>query len=284
MKTRLHTFPFWSLALLCSSRFKPSVLLRGVHLPLKLGAVYFLLSVMLSAGQPKPVLIIKNDSDQSYRGVLDWDCPVFSAYSDGVVIWRKGWACSVSAFSISHNNKAELIVNQFTELAGAYGGKVFALTSSSDPEETAIWCGGKSIVIKGDWRKPHVLKSDNPEIAAEYVQLNENERKLWSALPAKIRDALTEVAAFDDVDAKRWQPEKVVVTLEPGGLGDPVAWPSSWPQNFVFVPGSQIMKRVELPGSMLDQLLDLLTINGRQPRTVLLAGERRYGRISFLFP
>jgi len=35
---------------------------------------------------------------------------------------------------------------------------------------------------------------------------------------------------------------------------------------------------------MLDQLLDLLTINGRQPRTVLLAGERRYGRISFLFP
>lgn len=237
------------------------------------------------AANAQPRVVIHHYPQRVDRGVLKWDCPVFAAYRDGSVIWRKNWATSVDAFAITEGPTTTEIAAKFETLMARYGGKTFTLTDSSDPEVTTVWSAGKMLTILGDWRKPRLLKTSDSENADSYRQGNEHERKLWSTLPAEVRALLTAVISFEDKDGKAWRPEKLSLLLQPPNRirVEPVAWPMQWPQSFAVVPGSQAMKSIELPGGMLDELLQLLPTDG-EPKAVLLNGEARYAEIRFVFP
>lgn len=238
-----------------------------------------------SAMNPQPRVVIHHYPQRVDRGVLKWDCPVFAVYRDGSLIWRKNWAASIDAFAITDGPTAADIARKFETLMARYGGRTFTLTDSSDPEVTTVWVAGKMLTILGDWRKPRIFETSDPENAESYRKANEHERELWSTLPAEVRDLLTTVIAFQDTDGKAWRPERLTLLLQPPNRTrvEPVTWPSQWPQSFTAVPGSQAMKSIDLPGEMLDELLRLLPNDG-EPKAVLLNGEARYAEIRFVFP
>ena len=256
-----------------------------LHLLVGLVVTSHLVASQEPVANAQPRVVIRHFPQSIDRGVLKWDCPVFAAYTDGVVIWRKGWAASVGAFSETQSQMAEETVRKLEAMAAHYGEKTFVLTASSDPEVTTVWSSGKTLTILGDWRKPSLLEAVDPKDAENHNWTNENEQKLWSTLPAEIRDALATAAIFDDKDGKAWRPEKISLLLQPPNRTrvEPAAWPAQWPQSFTGVPGSQAMKWIELPGSMLDELLELLPPDG-QPKAVLLGNEARYAEIRFVFP
>lgn len=257
--------------------------LRPARFLLKLGVVLPLLAATLVGTEPRPILVINHYPNRIDRGVLDWDCPVFAAYSDGTTIWRRDWNRSLDAFATSCGKSSDHLVKRFRELTALYGGKIFTLTSSSDPDGTTIWCEGKVISIEGDWKKPRVLTTGNPEYAAAFALATQEEERLWAKLPPKLREALLELSSFNDPTAKSWRPTKLAVTLVPGGLGEPVEWPADWPRNFIPVPEQPGIVQAAFPGDMLEPLLNLLAKDS-QPRAVLVSGKRMYGRIGFLFP
>lgn len=255
----------------------------GRTLVLKTALACSLFFVSLKGAEPTPVLVVNSYPNLTDRGVFEWDCPVFAAYSDGGTIWRRGWARSLEAFAMTCGESTDQVVKKFRELAALYSGKVFTLTAGSDPEITTIWCEGKVISIKGDWRKPHVLTTGNAAYAAAYASANQEEQRLWSKLPSELREALSELSSFNDTTAKSWRPTKLMVTLIPGGLGEPVEWPADWPRNFVPVPEQPGIIQAEFLGEMLEPLLNLFARDGH-PQAVRFAGKRMYGRIGILFP
>lgn len=250
---------------------------------LKTMLVCSLLFTSLKGAEPNPVLVVNSYPNLTDRGVFEWDCPVFVAYSDGMAIWRKGWARSLDAFVAACDESTVPLVRKLHELTALYNGKVFTLTASSDPEITTIWSEGKVIRIEGDWRRPHVVTTGNAEDAAAYASTNRDEQRRWSQLPAELREVLSGLSSLNDTVAKSWRPTKLMVTLIPGGLGEPVEWPADWPRNFIPVSEQPGIIQAEFPGDMLEPLLNLLARDG-QPRAVRFAGKRMYGRIGILFP
>lgn len=246
-------------------------------------------SVAVASSQPilgdQPDVVIYHHSQQKNRGVLKWDCPVFAAYENGVVIWRKEWADSLEAFTRSDRNLGIETVTKLNVLVSRYGGTFFKLTDASDSEVTTLWSAGKVVTIHGNWRTPRVIESRDASDAERIRLTNEHEKKLWETLPADVREELLKVAAFNDPDGKPWRPEKLRLLLQPPNrVGvDPVQWPSQWSQIFTPVPGSRYMKSIELPGDMLGELLKLLPADGR-PKTILIGGALRYIEIHFVFP
>lgn len=238
-----------------------------------------------SAANSQPRVVIHHYPKRADRGVIKWDCPVFAAYGDGSAIWRRNWAVSIDAFATTEGQASMEIARKVEALMARYGGKTFTLTDSSDPEVTTVWFAGKMLTIFGDWRKPRILETSDPENADSYREANEHERRLWSTLPAEVRDLLTTVITFEDKNGKAWRPERLTLLLQPPNRtrAEPVAWPAQWPQSFAAVPGSQAMKSIELPGEMLGELLQLLPNDG-EPKAVLLNGEARYAEIRFVFP
>lgn len=255
----------------------------GRTLALKIVLAGSLVCASLKGIEPTPILVINHYPNQIDRGVVEWDCPVFAAYSDGTTIFRKGWARSVDALVTTHNENVAPLVRKFKGLGAQYGGRVFTLTSSSDPEITTIWCEGKVIRIEGDWRRPHVVTTGNTEDEAAYASTNREEQQKWSQLPVELREALLRLSSFEDATAEPWRPAKLVVTLAPGGLGEPVEWPADWPRNFVSVPAQPGIIQAEFPGDMLESLRNLL-VKDNHLRAVRFAGKRMYGRIGILFP
>lgn len=249
--------------------------------------VWLLLSIcaatMLRGTESKPVLIIDYYPNRLDRGVIDWDCPAFAAYSDGRIIWRRGWARVVDALAMAQDEKGNQDVQKLGALVTAYDGKAFILTASSDPEGTTIWYLGKTLRIVGDWRKPLTLETELPENKARVASVNEAEKKLWSSLPVEIRTALADIEAFDSAKAQSWRPANLVVTLAPGGRGEPMKWPENWPHSFVSEPGRPEFIQAELPGSMLDELLSKLAQDG-WPRAVMFDGKQMYAKIRLIFP
>lgn len=240
-------------------------------------------SKVASSGQPQ--VVINHYPQRIDRSVLQWDCPVFVAYRDGTIIWRKSWAPSVAALTATKSEKAALAAQKLTGLVRRLGGQTFVLTGSSDPEVTTIWAAGKSLTISGSWQNPRIYAAGDLGPGQDVERANAQEKELWQKLPSEIRDVLAEIAGFDDVAGKPWRPEKLRVTLQPPvkARGQIVPWPAQWAQSFAPVPGSQAMKSLELPGSMLDEVLRLFPSDG-QARAVELAGETRYVSVRFVFP
>lgn len=256
-----------------------TMILRGMLLLLAVGCVG---GVTLAGKEFEPQLVINNYPQITNRGVLEWDCPVFAAYKNGVVIWRRDWAQSVDALTTVKTNRAEPLVKWFGKLVAAYGGKTFTLTAGSDPETTVIWCQGKKIEILGSWRKPRTVElNDHAQAAA----INETERKLWAVLPRDIHDALTAITDFDVEGSDPWRPSELNVTLLPAGkaLGEAASWPTQWPHRFENDPNNPGLIHAKLPGSMLAELLGVLS-DGRQPKAIVVNGERKYAKISIAFP
>lgn len=241
-----------------------------------------LVSVNLMGGSLEPRMVINHYPQRTNRGVLEWDCPVFASYKNGTVIWRRHWAQSIDALVTVKSATADSLVKRLGALVAAYDGKTFRLTASSDPEGTTIWYLGKRVEIVGPWEKPHTIELSD---AGQAAAVNESERKLWATFPQDMRDALAAVAAFDEAGSSAWRPEELDVTLMAAGkaLGDAVAWPDQWPRAFEDVPGNPGLTRAKLPGAMLDELLGVLSKDGK-PRPVLFGAERKYARIAIVFP
>jgi hypothetical protein len=236
-------------------------------------------------GCKQPRVIVHEYSMGDAPGVLKWDCPVFAAYVDGTVIWRKGWRPSLVALASTDIQHAEKLVQKVESIVSSYAGKTFVLTESSEPEMTTVWAGGRSLTILGDWRKPRLLEAAMYDDGKRIALANEHERKLWATLPSEVRTILAMLRDFDAVDGRAWRPERLVLLLQPPSKvhTKSIQWPAQWPQSFTLVPGSQTMKWIELPGSMLDELLESIPDDG-QPKAILLGGEDRYAELRLVFP
>lgn len=239
----------------------------------------------MSATVAQPRIVIHYYPRHHDRGVLKWDCPVFAAYSDGSVIWRKHWAASLEAFTITDGQFVAERVQAFEAALERFVGRTFKLTDSSDQEFTTVWIAGKTLTIIGNWRKPDLLGAVGLETPDSYRKANEHEQELWATLPARIRETLARIDEFDDVEGRSWHPDKVNVLLQPPSETRiiPVVWPSQLSQSFALLPGSREMESIELPWNMLGELLRLLPNDG-EPKAVTLNGKTRYVEIRFVFP
>ena len=250
----------------------------------------FFLAANLSASErlllnAAPRVVIHHFAQRVDRGILKWDCPVFAAYNDNTIIWRKDWAAAIDAFSTVESDETSEITRKFETALDRYGGGIFRLTDSSDPEITTVWASGKMLTIMGDWRAPRVEAAPNAEYTELYRKANEHEKSLWLTLPFEIRDILKYAFAFSERSGKDWRPQKLNLLLQPPNRVrvNPTAWPLQWPHAFVVVADTPRVKYVELPGEMLDELLLLLPNDG-EPKAVLLNGEARYAELRFVFP
>lgn len=233
-------------------------------------------------------VVIYQYRDRENGGTYVWNCPVFAAYADKTVLWRKAWAPSVDAFAKTNSQMAEETVRKVETMVAQYAGRTFILTGSSDPDcYTTLWSSGMVMGIVGDWRKPHRFHryNNDPKSAADEELINEYEKKRWSALPSDIRDMLVTIEAFDDVDGKSWRPEKLELWLQTPNhpRGDALVWPAQWPQTFTKGPKNSGGESIELPGSMLEEVLHLFPADG-ESAIVVLRGESRYLRARFIFP
>src|SRR5689334_13679674 len=86
-----------------------------------------------------PRLVIHHYPRSSDHGAVIWDCPVYAAYGDGTIIWRRGWRNSIDAFAIAKSDESLKDVRAIETTLEEFLGKTFTLTSSSDPEITTIW-------------------------------------------------------------------------------------------------------------------------------------------------
>lgn len=234
----------------------------------------------------RPRVVIHHYPQKEDHGVIKWDCPVFVGYDDGTVIWRKGWAPSISAFTItSAAQKVGEITRTFDLLMRRYADKTFTLTESSDPEITTVWVSGKKLTILGDWKLKRTINTPGPETLERTRHPDDRERTLWATLPVEIREMLTTVADFDDPKGEPWKPRKLEVQLQPPYpmRVEPIPWPAGWPQTFHVVPGTTDVLSIEFPGTMLEELLQVLP-NDEEPKAVRISGKARYAEIRFILP
>lgn len=242
----------------------------------------------VSAGQEKAKdnnLFIYHSSREERYGFIIWDCPVFAAYADGTIIWRKAWSPSLAALSVTDVAHGKAVIERIETMMSHYGGKTFFVTKSSDQPTTTIQWHGKPLTIVGDWEKPLVYHATEATVeeAKSAARMNRAEQELWSALPAEIRQVLFEVQGFDVADAKHWQPERLLFQLEPPINTDKLAieWPSRWTQTFARVGRST--RFLVLPGAMLEELLNTFPDDG-EPKLVRLGGETSYAELRVIVP
>jgi hypothetical protein len=244
-----------------------------------------LFAPLLSAQEGRPVLVVSHYAESNSRGFLKWDCPVFAAYADGSIIWRKEWRCSLAALARTTDPHAQELVKRALATVGHYSGRRFVLTNSSDPDITTLSSGDATVTILGDWMKPRVIDNEIEGDTPDLEKVNQREKALWDALPNEVRLVLSELRSFDALSYTLWRPVRLNVLLQPPIKTDlkAIAWPSSWPQSFGPVRGSSHMKTIDLPGGMLDEILALVP-DDQAPKIIRVGEEARYGELRLIFP
>lgn len=253
-----------------------------------LGLVGLILPVQAdeSRNGSKPRVVIYHYPARGCQGFVKWDCPVFAAYGDGTVIWRRGWLASLEALAITQNQSTEMIIQKAETSVATYSGRTFVLTGSSDPDETTLWANGQTLTILGDWQKARVLEVvEGGNDAESITRTNAQEHKLWASLPAEVRMILASLKEFDAPGRSTWHPKQLMLLLQPPIIThrDKIVWPAEWPQTFAPAPNNTAMKQIELPGRMLDEVLAKIPNDG-ESKAILLGDEIRYAELRLVFP